>query len=467
MGIDFIGRTEELAALERVYQGGKTAMVPVYGRRRVGKSQLILEFLRNKPSLYYLGNQTSAPLQQREFLRRAADALDTPLLASLAATTWREVLRHVTDCIQARREDTLFVIALDEFQWMVEDSSELPSLLQELLDMDWKNAGNIMLILCGSFIGFMEREVLGRKSPLFGRRAAQILLQPFGYRDAAEFHPAWSIEDQAKAYFVCGGVPFYHLFFDAKRPFTSQLQHLFFESASPLHREADFLLREEFREVRRYYAILTAIGTRSMPGRDIAKITGIEERKLTYYIDRLIDLGYIGRRRPLVPDKRNRPGRVRYEISDALLSFWFRFVSPNTTYIAEMGGKDSMQNLVKPNLDAWFGKRFEHLCREALPLFYKDEGITTPFEIGEYWDKTTQIDVVGVREKEGIDLGECKWGRVTSATKLRRELDAKRAAYPDGGLSVRPWIFTRLPFRGRSQPVAGEQWVSLDQLYSI
>jgi len=467
MGIDFIGRTEELAALERVYEGGKTAMVPVYGRRRVGKSQLILEFLRNKPSLYYLGNQASAALQQREFLRRAADALEAPLLASLAATSWREVLRHVTDCIQARGKDAPFVIALDEFQWMVEDSTELPSLLQEFLDMDWKKAGNIMVILCGSFIGFMEREVLGRKSPLFGRRAAQIFLQPFGYTQAGEFHPTWSMEDRAKAYFVCGGVPFYHLFFDATRPFTSQLQHLFFESASPLYREADFLLREEFREVRRYYAILTAIGTRSMPGREIAEITGIDERKLSYYIDRLIDLGYLGRRRPLVPDKRKRPGRVRYEISDALLSFWFRFVSPNTTYIAEMGGKDSMQHLVRPHLDAWFGTRFEHLCREALPRLYKAEGLTTTFEIGEYWDKATQIDVVGIRGKEGIDLGECKWGRVTSANKVRREMNAKRAAYPDGGLTVRPWFFTRRPFRGRSKPVTGEHWISLDQLYSL
>ena len=182
----FIGRQKELTVLEEAYKSKQSAFIPVYGRRRVGKSELILRFLNQKPSLYYLGKTAPASLQIREFLQEAARALDEPLLAAMSAGSWSDVFAAITEKCKSKAK---FVVSLDEFQWVAGTSPELPSILQEYWDRYWKKSGNMMLILCGSYIGFMEREVLGQKSPLYGRRTAQIHLQPFSYQESADFHP--------------------------------------------------------------------------------------------------------------------------------------------------------------------------------------------------------------------------------------------------------------------------------------
>src|SRR5688572_18665207 len=176
---EFVGRVEELHLLEEAWRRRESAFIPIYGRRRVGKSELILHFLRSKQAIYHVGKVAPAGLQLREFLEESARALGEPLLAQLPATDWRATLEAVT----GRARSGKLAIVLDEFQWTTGASPELPSVLQELWDRKWRKSGQVMLILCGSFVGFMEREVLGRKSPLFGRRTAQIHLQPFDYRE--------------------------------------------------------------------------------------------------------------------------------------------------------------------------------------------------------------------------------------------------------------------------------------------
>lgn len=171
----FVGRREELRVLEDAYERPGSALIPLYGRRRVGKSELILHFLKDRPGIYFLGKQAPAGMQLHEFLGEAATVLQEPLLAGLSAESWAAAL----DAVVSRwRPDRKLILAFDEFQWMVGASPELPSVLQERWDRSWRHTGNVFLILCGSYIGFMEREVLGKKSPLFGRRTAQILLRP-------------------------------------------------------------------------------------------------------------------------------------------------------------------------------------------------------------------------------------------------------------------------------------------------
>src|SRR5689334_16055817 len=166
---EFVGRVAELRLLEDAWRRRESAFIPIYGRRRIGKSELILHFLRGKQAIYHVGKVAPAALQLREFLEEAARALDEPLLAQLPATDWRATLEAVV----GRAKGGKLALVLDEFQWTTGASPELPSVLQELWDRKWRKTGQVMLILCGSFVGFMEREVLGRKSPLFGRRTAQ------------------------------------------------------------------------------------------------------------------------------------------------------------------------------------------------------------------------------------------------------------------------------------------------------
>ncbi|HYH45784.1 MAG TPA: ATP-binding protein, partial [Thermoanaerobaculia bacterium] len=415
---DFIGRHQELEVLETGYSAPGSAFVPIYGRRRVGKSELILRFLKGRPGVYFVGKKSPAGLQIRELLQEAAAVLDEPLLATFPAESWGAAL----DAVVTRwRGEGKLVLALDEFQWTVEASPELPSVLQERWDRQWRDSGKVFLILCGSYVGFMEREVLGRKSPLFGRRTAQIPLRPFGYQEAALFHPRYSLLDRARAYFLSGGVPLYLRCFSDSRSIESNLVHGLLQEYSVLAREGDFLLREELREVESYYAILLAVAKGHATSQAIAGQAGIEARSLHYYLQQLLELGYLRRRYPLTAE-RPSARQVRYDLDDPLLRFWFRFVFPNTSYSRHMGAERALKDLIRPHLDAYFGGCFERLCREALPALYRQEGVTAAFEVGEYWSRDVQVDVVGVRDDGWIDLGECKWGPVRSPAAAQREL---------------------------------------------
>ena len=181
----------------------------------------------------------------------------------------------------------------------------------------------------------------------------------------------------------------------------------------PLFREPEFLLREELRDVGNYYAVLTAVAAGYVNNQAIAAQTGIPERSLHYYIQQLNSIGYVGRRRPLT-GKRPNPRKVRYIIKDPLMRFWFRFVFPNLSFIQQMGSQRSLRARIRPELDPYFGLCFEQLCRQALPFIYEREGVGAAFEVGEYWDRDVQIDVVGLRGDHWTDLGECKWGSVKS-----------------------------------------------------
>jgi AAA+ ATPase superfamily predicted ATPase len=458
----FIGRKKELAVLEQAYHSPQSALIPVYGRRRVGKSELILKFLKDKLGLYYLGKKAPAHLQISEFLQEAARVLEEPLLGSLPAENWSAVFSAIAERFP---KDKKFILVFDEFQWAAEVAPELLSALQEFWDRRWKPSAHIMIILCGSYIGFMERAVLGRKSPLFGRRTAQILLRPFSYIEAAEFHPRWSLTSKAMTYFICGGIPLYLNFFNPVHSVEKNIEDNLLNEFAPLFREPDFLLREELRDIQNYYAVLMAVAQGFTTNPKIAAHTGIPERSLHYYLQQLIGLGYVARRYPLTGGKPVARS-VRYVLDDPLLRFWFRFVFPNLSFIQQMGPRRTLREIIRPQLASFFGFCFETLCREALPGLYEREGISAAFTVGEYWDKAVQIDVVGLRDDNWTDLGECKWGAVRSQKPLVAELDRKVAAYPN----PRNATIGRRLFLSKIPPTvdAGHShlnWHSLEELY--
>jgi len=439
---DFVGRAAELTLLEKQYSGTAGALVPVYGRRRVGKSELILRFLRGKRAVYHVGKTAPAALQLKEFLADAARVLEEPLLAHVPATDWRAALLAVAERTKGKK----LILAFDEFQWLAGASPELPSVLQELWDRSWRSGGSVMVILCGSYVGFMEREVLGKKSPLFGRRTAQIHLRPFSFRDAAAFHPGYSVVNKALTYFVCGGVPLYLRYFDGGRSVEGNVQTVILDEFGPLAREPDFLLREELRDVESYYAVLWAVAEGRRTIKDIAAASGLPERSLPYYLEQLCQLGYVARTYPL-SGVEAASRHVRFVLEDPLLRFWFRFVFPNQSLIQQLGARRALREHIKPLLAPYFAGCFERLCRESMGGIYEKEGVGVGFRVGEYWDKTTQIDVVGMRDDGWVDLGECKWGRVRSLGALAQELDAKVARFPNPGNAT---VGRRLFVRGKA-----------------
>lgn len=458
----FRGRKREAAALDAAWRGNASAFIPVYGRRRVGKSELIVHFMAGKGGVYFVGKRAPGETQITEFLETAARALGEPLLAQARVNGWRDALDLVVRRWTGKRK---LILALDEFQWMAEAAPELPSVIQELWDRQWSKSGRVMLILCGSYLGFMEREVLGKKSPLFGRRTAQILLRPFHHLEAAEFHPRWSVVDQAKAYAICGGIPMYLLAFDEKLSIEQNITARILDDLSMLSREPEFLLREELRDLMPYHAVLMALAQGKTAPAQLSSTTGIDVRGLNYHLNTLVELGYVQRRYPLTGIK-PAVRSVRYALDDPFLRFWFRFVFPHQSVLKLLGPQRGFAEVIKPGIDAYYGRCFERLCRECLPMIYHDEGVRAAFECGEYWDKDVQIDVVGVRQDGWTDLGECKWGDVGSMSALAAELESKIPRYPNKrNATIGRRLFVRSSKARAKTP--GIRVHTLDDLYSL
>ena len=189
----FVGRARELSVLQERYASQASELLTVYGRRRVGKSALVRRFQEDKPGLAYVGKRLAGPVQIQHFLRELGRVVDDPLLGSVVVgSSWLDVLRSTVDRLSGDGKRKV-VLSLDELPWIVEGSPELPSVLQECWDRYWKPRGNVLLILCGSALGFLGSGMFGGRDPLLGRRTAQVQLKPFGYREAALFQKAYLI----------------------------------------------------------------------------------------------------------------------------------------------------------------------------------------------------------------------------------------------------------------------------------
>jgi hypothetical protein len=457
----FVGRRAELAVLERHYRARRAALIPLYGRRRVGKTELLLHFLANKPAVYFSASRKLSGPQLADLMRAAALALGQAALAEAAPATWEAALRLV---VAAAPRGKKLLLVLDDFQWLCESSPELPSVLQRLWDLEWQRGNQIMLVLCGSLIGFMEREVLGAKSPLHGRRTGDLKIEPFGFREAADFHPRWSREEQARAYFVCGGIPAYLKRFDAGRSVQQNIATEFFELDAFFQREPEFLLREELAEVRQASSVLEAIALGRRTQGDIARAVGLSTSALAPHLKNLVGLGYLERVAPLSPSAPPRTSVV-YRVADPLLRFWFRFIEPHASSLRRLSSARAFEQLVAPSWEVYCGEGFERLCREFLPWLYAAEGMTSRFQVGEYWDRAIQIDLVGLRSDGWIDLGECKWAGRSVVAGAGRELSERAARYPAGGRTLRLHLFVHR--RPRAAPGSPVLIHDLEEIYRL
>lgn len=456
----FIGREEEIEALERRYASPRSELLPLYGRRRVGKTELLTQISRGKPTVFFTANAKLPTAQIGSFMRAAADWLRTQDLAQTQPADWEAAFRHV---VRAAPKDRKLLLILDEFQWACQSSPELPSVIQRLWDHEWQHDGHIMLILCGSYIGFMEREVLGGRSPLFGRRTGSLKLEPFSFLEAARFHPRWSNEEQARAYFVCGGIPAYLRRFDSDLSVEQNIAREFFRRDAFFQNEPEFLLREELSEVSQALSILEAVALGRKAQGEIARAVGLTTNALAPHLKNFTQLGYLERIMPLAPQGAPRTAVV-YRIADPLLRFWFRFVESRVSSLRRYSPRRAFEHLVAPQWEAFCGEAFDRLCREALPLIYEAEGALGRFSVGEYWDRQCQIDVVGLRSDGWIDLGECRWPQDASVTGASRELAARAAHYPSAGRTIGLRLFIRT--KPRNTP-PGVRIHDLRELYGL
>lgn len=405
----FIGRAQELEFLNSAYSSDKAEFIVLYGRRRVGKTELITTFCEDKPNIFYAAKESTDTAQLRSFSQTLI-AYDNERFRFL--DTFKDWEAAFSALAEIPKEQKL-IVAIDEFPYMVKGDKSIPSILQNLWDHKLKNA-NIMLILSGSSMSFIEDEMLGYKKPLYGRTTGIYKLEPLPYTDTVKFFPDYSDEDKLLSYAVLGGIPHYLLQFDGKKSLKDNILNAILKRGSVLYNEVEFLLHEELREPATYNSIIEAIALGNSEYNDILMKTQIEQRTLSVYLKNLINLGIVKRELPSTSSLKEQTNSSKgiYSLTDNLFRFWYAFCYPNLSLLEKGNSALVWNSQIQNGLHDFASKSFENVCIEYLFRLNADYALPVVFsDFSRWWGKVTHKDAEGkpYTVAEEIDiLAECK-----------------------------------------------------------
>lgn len=404
----FIGRKNELHTLNTEYNRNSSFVV-IYGRRRVGKTTLIKEFLKNKTAFYYLATEELESQSMKRLANVIARTTKNTLLQKIEFTDWLDLFQLIADYKPEEKK----VLVIDEFPYLVRTNSAFPSILQNAWDEFLKDS-NVMLILSGSLIGMMQKHALSYDSPLYGRRTAQMRLTPLSFTSIYETQNL-PFEQAVEQFALTGGVPKYLEFFEDGRPLEEQLKDAVFSKNGFLYEEPNFLLKSESLTAVNYFSIIKTIADGNHKLGKIASALGQESSSLTPYLSTLSDLGFIEKRTPITKKNPEKSRKGLYFIADNFLRFWFCYVYP---YKGELE-LDNMQ-IVLDEIHKDFKEKFvafayEDICKDIFAKLCSNNAISfVPSRIGSYWlndyDGDTEIDVMSVdHQNKQVFAGECKY----------------------------------------------------------
>ncbi|HNZ04091.1 MAG TPA: ATP-binding protein [Myxococcota bacterium] len=402
----FYNRIEELKFLEGQTGSDRAAMIVLYGRRRTGKTSLLRHFAQDRRSLFFVADQTSVSDQLAAFSRVALAALGEPGLEGTVFSSWEAALRFVGSRAVA---EPLFMV-LDEFGYLCASDPSLPSVLQRLWDSGLKDS-RLHIVLCGSYVSFMEREVLGAKNPLYGRRTGEWLVQPFRFRGATAFFPGYSPDDQVAAYGILGGIPAYLERFSPTLTIRDNILAEILSKGAPLYSEPRFLLMEELRDPHVYYSVCHAVAFGRTTPNEIAQAAGLADRSVAgRYMDTLREMRVLERMTPVTERNPERTRRGRYRLCDPFFRFWFRFVLPNRSALEAGDPIQVMDSRVAPYLDQHVSSAFEDICRQHVEDMNRSGVLPARYDrVGSWWRSDAEVDVVAVADEGALLMGECKW----------------------------------------------------------
>ena len=402
----FIGRERELNALDNLYKSDKFEFAVIYGRRRVGKTALINQFISDKKAIYFMGVESNAKQNLENFsksIMEFANGIET----ESSFLSFQAAFEYVFKLVEKER----IILAIDEYPYVARSSESLASTLQLLIDK-YKDTSKLMLILCGSSMSYMEDHVLAYKAPLYGRRTAQIKLLPFDFEETCECLQGMSDEDKALIYGIAGGTPQYLLQMSSKLSVEDNIKNTYLNSTSFLYEEPTNLLKQEVREPAIYTAIITAIATGSSRMSEISSKVGENTNVCTNYIKNLINLGIVQRETPY-GEKSSR--KSIYYIEDNMFRFWYRFVPDNNSIIAR-GAANLAYKRIEPQLSDYMGKIFEEICKQYLWKLLISGNCPIEFKsLGRWWGNDpkeksqAEIDIMGEQDKNTALFAECKW----------------------------------------------------------
>ncbi|MGQ9556310.1 MAG: ATP-binding protein, partial [Anaerolineae bacterium] len=401
----FIDRGDELAHLERSYGSGRAELYVLYGRRRVGKTELLRAFCQGKRHLFFIATLSSDGEQLAAFSQEIWRFSHESVADGFTFPSWEAAFRALAD-LPGRP-----VVVLDEFTYLISGNKAIPSILQKVWDESLRHT-HLMLVLCGSYVGLMEREVLGYHGPLYGRRTASYLLQPLELPAATAFFPAYSPVEKIEAWAVLGGIPYYLEFFSDQVSVVANIREHILETRGALHREPQLLLAEELREPRNYFSILRAIAQGAGRLSEIIQAAAVGDSSTTSrYLDVLQELRIVKRIVPATESQPQKSKKGLYRIEDPFMRFWFRYVHPNQGAL-EIGLTESvLEQRLRPTFAQFVSYAFEEAAREYVVRLARAGHLPfLPERVGAWWDAHEEIDIIAVSDSErAILFGECKW----------------------------------------------------------
>ncbi len=405
----FIGRKRELALIQSEWQNSQARMLILYGRRRIGKTRLLTHWINTKlpRALYWVAEPTSSAKQLRSFSQALFGFESTALVPdSFSYASWKQAFEQVARMAENER----FALILDEFTYLIAREKGLSGILQNAWDHSLKNT-NFFLIISGSHLGMMEREVLSYQAPLYGRATTRLHLQPLPFKATKGMFPKFRTDERVALYAIFGGVPAYWEQFNPSMRLDKNIKEHLLSGTYLCEDEPRLLLQDFVSEIHNYVAILNAIANGYRTPRDIARAAGLNERHISMYLKNLRQTGFVERRIPVTTRGATRRGR--HYISDPYLRFYYRFLSSRQAQLA-LGVQDQALAEIKKHLIDFIGTHtWEELSREWL-LRASGKGLLPilPDQVGSIWNKDAQIDVVGVNFMDKtLILGECKWNR--------------------------------------------------------
>ncbi len=401
----FIGREKELKTLNKLYNSDKFEFAVIYGRRRVGKTALISEFIKDKNAIFFTCVETNTK-QNLDNFSKCIMEYNTGITVDSSFSSFQSALEYVFELASSKR----LVLVIDEYPYIARASKSLASTLQLLIDKNMANS-KLFLILCGSSMSYMEDHVLAYKAPLYGRRTAQLKIKPFDFFEACRYFTHLSDVDKALAYGIVGGTPQYLMQLDDNLSIEENIKNTHLNPSSSIFEEPNNLLKQEVREPAIYNAVITAIATGCSKMNEISNKIGEDTSVCATYIKNLITLGIVKKESPY-GEKSSR--KTLYSIEDNMFRFWYRFVPENASIISR-GASDLAYNRIAPELSSYMGGVFEDICKQYLwKLLIEGRCAVNFSDISRWWGtnpKTRsqeEIDIIGA-DKDSALFAECKW----------------------------------------------------------
>lgn len=421
----FIGREVELKFLQDKYTEERGQLIVLYGRRRVGKTETLCEFCKDKPHVFFSCTQTTDLVQLRNFSSRMFKE-NIPAKNYISEfADWEKAFRAVLDLPYGNQKKLLVI---DEFPYMCRGNKSIPSILQNLWDAELRDS-NVMIILCGSAMSFIEKELLSEKNPLYGRATGIYKMKEMGFYDAIKFFPEYSDRDKVLTYAVLGGIPHYLRQWNPKLSVDENIKRNILTKGCILYSEVEFLLHQELRETPIYNSIIEAVALGNTKLNDISQKSLLEDTaKTSVYLKNLMELGIVEREFSVDSKIKERAntGRGTYRLTDNFFRFWYAFGFANYSQLEDGDVDGVYEYVVKPALHEFASFAFEDVCREFVRMLQKKNELPFRYsKMGRWMGKTTvrdekasdglrtaetEIDLlcIGKDAKEYL-VGECKF----------------------------------------------------------